>query len=710
MPLPQTRIAIVGGGPGGLFTAWLLADKLNGRCQIVLYEATDRLGGKISTRRFDPYGPLYEAGTAELYDYSMIGQDPLHQFIRKLGLSTIPMNGGSVVLNGSLLRTKADIRQLCGRVTADAIDAFRREAAAQMTPRHYCAGRWEDDNRHPWAAKSYRAILDAIPDQTARRYIEVLVHSDIATEPHLTNGLNGLKNFLMNLKQYVRLYTITGGIERLVDALGEKLPAQLWLQRRVVSVEKQEGGYFLSTRANRELRRESFDIVVIALPYDALAGLDWGNGKLAKAIGDHVARYDRPGHYLRISILFAQPFWREYVQGDYFIVDAFGGACVYDESARYGDVDGHAVLGWLLAGDAAFSKSNLNDVALITEALDSLPRQFQAGRDVVLEGRVHRWLTSVNGLPGGFPTLDLTKRHRPEPEEHPGVIIVGDYLFDSTLNGVLDSAHVATDLIVTELNRRTALSYLPRLRTGSAASTKAGRDHKAHLTGRDNRRSGNVSKAYHDFYDGERPYEESFNEYFDAQYTVDLLRIIWDRTPPFTLLDCGSGSGLTLAEFAKVGVDAWGVENSVYAHSRTIPQWRRRNILGDVCAMPFLADQFDFLYDTCLCYVQPKDVDGAIREMSRVCRTGIFFGAITSDMTREVIQKHDLFYEVRTLHTLREWSEKFLKNGWRLADVDAEQLARAWKRETDANEGDCPWYESKETMRYCFYTKVRGQK
>ena len=37
--------------------------------------------------------------------------------------------------------------------------------------------------------------------------------------------------------------------------------------------------------------------------------------------------------------------------------------------------------------------------------------------------------------------------HRPEPKQHPGIVVVGDYLFDSTLNGLLDSSDAATDIV-----------------------------------------------------------------------------------------------------------------------------------------------------------------------------------------------------------------------------------------------------------------------
>jgi hypothetical protein len=45
-------------------------------------------------------------------------------------------------------------------------------------------------------------------------------------------------------------------------------------------------------------------------------------------------------------------------------------------------------------------------------------------------------------------------RHRPEPVGHPGLFVVGDYLFDSTLNGVLDSAELVVDKITEDIDAR----------------------------------------------------------------------------------------------------------------------------------------------------------------------------------------------------------------------------------------------------------------
>src|SRR5579862_7254677 len=68
--MTPTRIAIIGGGPGGLLTAYLLQRRASHPFEATIFESTSRLGGKISSPRFSAAPVSYEAGAAELYDYS----------------------------------------------------------------------------------------------------------------------------------------------------------------------------------------------------------------------------------------------------------------------------------------------------------------------------------------------------------------------------------------------------------------------------------------------------------------------------------------------------------------------------------------------------------------------------------------------------------------------------------------------------------------
>jgi hypothetical protein len=161
---------------------------------------------------------------------------------------------------------------------------------------------------------------------------------------------------------------------------------------------------------------------------------------------DHCAHYDHPGHYLRISLEFKEPWWKPMgMPGCFWMSDWAGGCCVYDESTRWACGPGH-VLSILVAGNAALTlvSNNQSDEDLIEQALASFPREFRkAAKALFVEGAVHRWIGSLSSQPGGWPAEELVGEHQPL---EPGLYTVSDFLFDSTLNGCLISAETATDL------------------------------------------------------------------------------------------------------------------------------------------------------------------------------------------------------------------------------------------------------------------------
>ena len=449
--MEPTRIAIIGGGPGGLLTAYLLQRRVKQPFEATIFEASPRLGGKIRSPQFGAAPVAYEAGAAELYDYSEVGPDPLRELVSALGLATRRLEGRTVVMDEQVLKNDDDIRTHLGERTAAALKDFARKARNLVSPQDYYDSDWKEDNKDPLARQRFHELLSTVPDEAARKYIRISIHSDLATEPHQTNAMYGLQNYLMNEPGYMRLYSIDGGIERLTHELSARVSAQIMLNHRVVRVGRTaDGMYKVSSRSHGRPAEAEFDYVVAALPNNWIPAIDWAGEKLSRAMQAHHAHYDYPAHYLRVSLLFQNPFWREHIAESYFMLDAFEGCCVYDETSR-SDGTLFGVLGWLIAGEAALSLSNFDDAALIDRVLDSLPACMSSGRELFLEGRVHRWVGSVNGLPAGYPAREPDSRHLPEPEEHQELFVVGDYLFDSTINGVFDSADTVAEWIAEDL-------------------------------------------------------------------------------------------------------------------------------------------------------------------------------------------------------------------------------------------------------------------
>jgi len=443
-------------------TAYCLQSAAAVPYQLTILEASQRLGGKILTPRFTQYPHYYEAGAAEFYDYTPVGEDPLKELILDLGLSIRAMDGGSLLRQGRLLGQLEAIEDELGPEVSAGWRTFDRLAKDLMTPREF----YEDDPR--WlsgkasAEDRFSIWLGHNSSPKVRSLIETLIHSDLATEPDQTGVAYGLQNYLMNDPAYMRLYSIEGGNEQIVSELAQRIEAKICLGQKVLGVETSSSGTLRvrsqSTGAGQDAEAErthEFDYLVLALPSGALKAIQFEPGSLAAALDAHKQRFHHPAHYLRITLLFSQIFWRELLPDAFCMLEAFGGCCLYDESARDPSAE-CGILGWLLGGKNAMEHGDLPDDALIELALASLPEGLADARRYLLEGRVHRWMSEVSAWPGGVPPISLDARHQPAGSQHPNLLLVGDYLFDSTLNGVLDSAQYVAEWLAADLNVQAA--------------------------------------------------------------------------------------------------------------------------------------------------------------------------------------------------------------------------------------------------------------
>jgi monoamine oxidase len=450
------NVGIVGGGPGGLMSAYFLEKMANAPMRVTIFEAADRLGGKIITPCFQSVPIQYEAGAAEFYDYAHFGEDPLKDLIAELGLSISPMGGSAVIMNDRILSNMEDVRDHLGATACHEVQAFDRRARDIMIPDEFYHSDHPEGAPETSSNGSFDALLSNVGDPGARGYIETLIHSDLATEPRNTNVPYGLQNYLMNDPDYMVLYGIVGGNEQLPRELAARIHATTRMNHRVTRVGKRGDRMLVHSEFQGQAREDEFDFVIIALPHNHVASVTFEGDRLSSAIREHQAHYDHPAHYLRVTILFERPFWRSALTDSFWMLDEFGGCCLYDESSRQPGGP-HGILGWLLAGEPTLEMCSWDDERLIEAALDSLPSFLADGRDCFIEGRVHRWPASVNAMPGGDVPKSHDRRHLPEPLNHPHLFLVGDYLYDTTLNGVLDSSHYVASWIAALLTEDAAM-------------------------------------------------------------------------------------------------------------------------------------------------------------------------------------------------------------------------------------------------------------
>jgi monoamine oxidase len=447
----RCKIGIVGCGPGGLMTAYFLEKYSNLPLAITIFEAAERIGGKVHTRKFKSADVTYEAGAAELYDYSDNGTDSLRELVDELGLPTQSMEGCGVVLDGKWIGNLDDFRREFGEQELAKYLEFHRRAQDQITPNEFY------DADHPEGLPSllkttpFVPFLDRFASPVTRRFVETLIHSDLATEPSQTSTTYGLQNYLMNDPKYMRLYCIDGGNERIIAELANRVHADVRLNTSVASIFRTQQGLLAVESLGQDQRDlDEFDFVIVALPYSHLRTVQFAGDKLTTAVEKHIDYYNHPAHYLRMTLLFEKPFWRQWMKDSFCMLDQLGGCCLYDESLRQPGTK-LGVLGWLIGGEAAKQMSEKSDAELIAAAMDSLPSELSAGREMLREGIVQRWVKAVSSLPGGVATPPMHQRHCPEPSEHSNLYFVGDYLFDSTLNGVLDSAEYVAGWLTANL-------------------------------------------------------------------------------------------------------------------------------------------------------------------------------------------------------------------------------------------------------------------
>ena len=446
-------------------TARLLEQKCGTACSTTVFEASHRIGGKLHTRKFSRAGAAYESGVAECYGY-VDEHDPLRSLVADLGLETIPTAGSTVVMQGHIIRDDEDLARVGGAATRAAVESFRAISAQAVSIAEWRGRQAAERAGDPAAAMTGTDLLELVDDDFARRYLALLAHSDLAAEPHQTSARYALRKMVMGLPGYGSVYALRGGMEELPRRLSQQLTrTDIELNARVVRLGRHaNGGYSLTVRRGCELSVEQADVVVLAVPHGALYAIECaGDDELRRNFAAHITAYDRPGHYLRVSLLFDRVFWRTELPGAWFMLDAFGGCCVYDESARHPH-ESCGVLGWLIAGAHALMLCNADDETLAELAIASLPGGLaETARRSRCECHVHRWAGAVSARPGGLtldgseglPLLDRSGRG--------GLCVVGDYLFDATLNGVLRSATNVAEMIAKSLTSEGLIPSSARL-------------------------------------------------------------------------------------------------------------------------------------------------------------------------------------------------------------------------------------------------------
>jgi hypothetical protein len=76
---------------------------------------------------------------------------------------------------------------------------------------------------------------------------------------------------------------------------------------------------------------------------------------------------------------------------------------------------------------------------------------------------------------------------------------------------------------------------------------------------------------------------------------------------------------------------------------------------------------------------------------------------VTTDLSIDLIERHNLLEGVRMLGSRWDWSEKLYAAGFVHALMDPSRLEDVWKRAVAWGAGPGHWYEDAEAILFCFY-------
>lgn len=442
----SARIAVVGGGVAGLVTAWRLEQQLVD-AQIVVFEASNQVGGKVLSTREDGY--VIERGPNGFLDH----EPAMRDLVQRLGLERrqrrsqdearrryLVHSGAFVELPSSppglltspVLSPMGRARVLMERFVAkgdgsdETIDAFARrrfgDQAAEMLADPMVKGIFGGDSR----ALSVGACL---PKVVALEQEHGSVISGAMASRKTSKG-EGSPN----------LYGFLGGMQDLTDGLTSGLKAEIRLSTPVREIVRGDLDWVVRTSAGED----HFDVVIDASPA-------WAAAKHAP---DSDLRVELEGiHYAPMAVVTLA--WPNEAMGHRPV--GFGALVPTSEKRPFLGVlwsnqvfpahapDGVALLRFMCGGAAHPELLDLSDEKLLDFSIEQLTDLHKLSGSPSKVWTT-RWERAIPQYQMGH--LGRLARLNQVLSKHPGLYLTGSsYRGVSVVHCVAEATRVAADVV-----------------------------------------------------------------------------------------------------------------------------------------------------------------------------------------------------------------------------------------------------------------------
>lgn len=143
-----------------------------------------------------------------------------------------------------------------------------------------------------------------------------------------------------------------------------------------------------------------------------------------------------------------------------------------------------------------------------------------------------------------------------------------------------------------------------------------------------------------------------------GSYFQQTARHIVDLFEPERTLDVGCAKGFLVKALDELGVDAYGIDPSVYAVSNAHPDVGDKINLDSARSIPYPDNTFDVV--TCLDvmdHVPLKEVTKTLKELLRVSKEWVIIRVVTHEVEGDLDSSHE------TIRDREWWTERIEKAG-----------------------------------------------
>ena len=143
-----------------------------------------------------------------------------------------------------------------------------------------------------------------------------------------------------------------------------------------------------------------------------------------------------------------------------------------------------------------------------------------------------------------------------------------------------------------------------------------------------------------------------------GSYFQQTARHIVDLFKPERTLDVGCAKGFLVKALDELGVDAYGIDPSVYAVSNAHPDVGDKINLDSARSIPYPDNTFDVV--TCLDvmdHVPLKEVTKTLKELLRVSKEWVIIRVVTHEVEGDLDSSHE------TIRDREWWTERIEKAG-----------------------------------------------